>query len=119
VKIYYVYMLLCADNSIYTGITSALEIRVGQHQFGVDPTCYTFTRRPVTLVHASDFRNVDDAIAWEKHLKRWSRAKKMALIADDWPRIQELAKCLNLTSATYYGESSFDPAQDDKVLRSG
>ena len=64
-KTYWVYMLLCADESFYTGITSSLEIRVGQHQFGVDPKCYTFTRRPVRLVHASDFRWVDDAIAWK------------------------------------------------------
>jgi putative endonuclease len=115
VKTYYVYVLLCADDSFYTGITSALETRVGQHQFGVDRACYTFTRRPVTLVHASDFCNADDAIAWEKHLKRWSRAKKMALIANDWPRVQELAQCLNLTSAKYFGGSSFDSAQDDTV----
>jgi len=116
-KTYWVYMLLCADESFYTGITSSLEIRVGQHQFGVDPKCYTFSRRPVKLVHASDFRNVDDAIAWEKHLKRWVRAKKMALIENDWPRIQKLAECVNETAAKFFGESSFDSAQDDTGTR--
>ncbi|MGB6519535.1 MAG: GIY-YIG nuclease family protein, partial [Candidatus Cybelea sp.] len=80
-KIYYVYMLLCADGSFYAGITSNLELRLGQHEFGVDPNCYTYKRRPVRLVYASDFLNVDDAIAWEKHVKGWSRAKKRALVA--------------------------------------
>ncbi len=82
-KTYYVYMLLCADGSFYVGVTNDLELRFGQHQFGLDPRCYTFKRRPLKLVNSSDFRNVDDAIAWEKHLKGWSRAKKRALIASD------------------------------------
>jgi putative endonuclease len=97
VKIYYVYMLLCADGSFYTGITSNLELRLGQHEFGVDPNCYTYERRPVRLVYASDFLNVDNAIAWEKHVKGWSRAKKRALIAGDWERMHTLARCSNAT----------------------
>jgi putative endonuclease len=92
VKTYWVYMLLCADGSFYVGVTSDLEYRVGQHQFGEDRGCYTFTRRPVVLVHSSEFRYVDEAIAWEKQLKGWSRAKKQALIQNDWPRIVELAR---------------------------
>jgi putative endonuclease len=92
VKTYYVYMLQCSDSSFYVGITSNLELRVGQHEFGFDPECYTFTRRPLKLVHSSDFRNVDDAIAWEKQLKGWSRAKKFALVEGDWRRIHELSK---------------------------
>jgi|SRR5579862_32423 len=116
-KTYYVYMLLCADESFYTGITSNLEMRFGQHQFGIDPKCYTFTRRPIKLVHASDFRNVDDAIAWEKQLKRWTRAKKMALIENDWPRIQKLAECLNGTASKFFGGSAFDGACPERRLK--
>jgi putative endonuclease len=89
---YYVYMLLCADGSFYVGVTNELEVRIGQHQFGIDPHCYTFSRRPLKLVHSSDFRNVDDAIAWEKQLKGWSRAKKQALVESDWHRISRLAR---------------------------
>ena len=85
---YYVYMLLCADGSFYVGITNNLELRIGQHQFGIDPRCYTFKRRPFKLVHSSDFHNVDEAIAWEKQLKGWSRAKKIALTRSDWKLIQ-------------------------------
>jgi putative endonuclease len=92
VKTYYVYMLQCADGSFYVGITNNLEYRFGQHQHGFDPGCFTFKRRPVQLVHSSDFQNVDDAIAWEKQLKGWSRAKKRALVENDWPRISRLAR---------------------------
>lgn len=77
-------MVRCADNSFYAGITNNPEVRLAQHNLGTDPGCYTFTRRPVELVHASDFHEVDDALRWEKQLKGWSRAKKRALIANDW-----------------------------------
>jgi len=65
-------MVLCADRSFYVGITDDLEFRVAQHQEGADPWCYTFTRRPIKLVHSSEFHEVAEAIAWEKHLKGWS-----------------------------------------------
>jgi putative endonuclease len=91
-KTYWVYMLLCADGSFYVGVTNNVELRVGQHEFGLDPRCYTFERRPVTLVYASDFHDVNEAISWEKQLKRWSHAKKAALAENDWPRVSELAR---------------------------
>jgi putative endonuclease len=115
VKTYYVYMLLCADDSFYVGITNDLEARLGQHQFGTDRRSYTFSRKPVALVHASDFHDVDQAIAWEKQLKGWSRAKKKALIGDQWSLVRKLAACTNGTAHYDFGFlSSFDCAQDDK-----
>ncbi len=87
-KDYYVYMLRCADGSFYVGITNNLDRRFAEHQLGIDEHCYTFMRRPIELVHQSSFHNVDDAIAWEKQLKGWSRKKKFALIADDWETIK-------------------------------
>jgi len=116
-KTYYVYMLRCSDNSFYVGITSDPERRIAQHKLGLDPECYTFKRRPVELVHASDFREVTDAIAWEKQLKGWSRAKKRALIAGDWPDIQRLAR-----RQTKFVRASFETlaalAPQDDTLRS-
>ena len=91
-KTYYVYVLLCADRSFYTGITNDVRFRVDQHQMGYDRLSYTFSRRPVKLVHCSEFRNVDDAIAWEKQLKGWSRAKKVAFISGNFGLVHELAK---------------------------
>jgi putative endonuclease len=98
-KTYYVYMLLCADRSFYVGITNDPETRVAQHQLGNDARCYTFTRRPIKLVHCSDFQNVDDAITWEKQLKGWSRAKKVALVSNNWKLVHDLARCTNETSS--------------------
>ncbi len=91
-KRYYVYMLLCFDGTFYVGVTNDLERRVGEHEFGVDPRSYTFSRRPLKLVHSSEFHYIDEAIAWEKHLKGWSHAKKSALARDDWKGIQKLAR---------------------------
>ena len=91
-KTYFVYMVRCADDSFYVGITNNAELRVGQHNYGTDPKCYTFTRRPVVLVHLSEFSEVWDAIRWEKQLKGWSRAKKRALVAGDWNAIHALAR---------------------------
>ena len=89
-KLYYVYMLRCADDSFYVGVTNDLERRLGQHQYGWDEECYTHTRRPVVLAHSSEFHDVLQAIAWEKQLKGWSRAKKRALINGDFALIRKL-----------------------------
>ena len=89
---YWTYMLRCADGSYYIGVTNDLERRVYEHKFGFDPRCYTFKRRPVELVHCSEFHHIDEAIACEKRLKGWSRAKKQALVENDWPRIRRLAR---------------------------
>jgi putative endonuclease len=89
---YFVYMLLCADDSYYIGVTNDLQRRIGEHEYGWDPKCYTHERRPVRLVYPSDFQRVEQAIAWEKQIKGWSRAKKAALAAGDWERVKVLAR---------------------------
>ena len=53
---------------------------------------YTFKRRPVKLVYCAEFGNVDEAIAWEKQIKGWSRAKKVAFISENWELLHDLAK---------------------------
>jgi putative endonuclease len=92
VKTYYVYMLLCSDGSFYVGITNDVERRVAQHNLGWDPDSYTHSRRPVSVVHSSDFGWIEDAIRWEKQLKGWSRKKKQALVRNDWEAIHQLAR---------------------------
>ena len=89
---YYVYMVLCDDGSYYTGITNNVERRAAEHNEGLDPRCYTFTRRPVRLVYASEFHEVDEAIRFEKQLKGWSRKKKAALVRGDWSEIETIAR---------------------------
>ena len=53
---------------------------------------YTAMRRPVTLVWSESFPTRDDALAAEHRIKGWNRAKKDALIAGDWARLQTLAR---------------------------
>jgi putative endonuclease len=90
----WVYIIKCADSSYYTGITrnELPEYRVKQHNDGTFPDSYTATRRPVVLCFAEYFERVEDAISSERKIKGWNRAKKEALMASDWQRLQQLAK---------------------------
>jgi putative endonuclease len=88
----WVYILGCADGSYYVGSTRAtLEQRIAEHNsrhFGG----YTATRRPVTLVYSQWFDQITDAIAAERQVKGWSRAKKEALIRGDFEGLRMLAR---------------------------
>jgi putative endonuclease len=68
-----------------------LEIRVAEHNNGTFGG-YTSTRRPVTLVFSQWFERITDAIAAERQIKRWSRAKKEALMRGDFDALRALAK---------------------------
>jgi putative endonuclease len=84
----FVYMLRCADGSYYVGSATGddLERRIAQHQSGAFPG-YTFSRRPVELVWSEHFDRITDAIAVERQIKGWGRAKKEALMRGDWPSV--------------------------------
>ncbi|MBL7917634.1 MAG: GIY-YIG nuclease family protein [Bacteroidia bacterium] len=98
-KILYVYILKCSDDSYYTGITNNMELRLLQHETGINPEAYTFSRRPVELVFIEMFNNYNLAIEWEKKIKKWSRNKKEALINSNWEKLKEFSKCRNHTKA--------------------
>jgi putative endonuclease len=88
----YAYVLRCADGSYYVGSARlGLEQRVAEHNAGRFGG-YTSTRRPVTLVWAQHCLDITDAIAIERQIKGWSRAKKEALIRGDYGEIRVLAK---------------------------
>jgi putative endonuclease len=92
---YSVYILKCADSTLYTGITNELYRRLDEHENGRNPQCYTFNRRPAQLVFHQDFHFVQQAIAFEKQVKGWSRKKKEALIAGEIDLLKILATCTN------------------------
>jgi putative endonuclease len=92
VKLYYVYVLRCVDGTFYIGVTNDIERRFGEHCFGSDPGCYTFVRRPLRLVHVSEFHWVDEAIAFEKRLKSWSHRKKRAFVDGDWAALNRYSR---------------------------
>jgi putative endonuclease len=87
----FVYMLRCRDGSYYVGSANQLERRLGEHQTGVFGG-YTSSRLPVDLVWSEEFEHASDAIAAERQIKGWSRAKKEALINGDWAAIVHLSK---------------------------
>jgi len=87
---WYVYMLECADGSFYTGMTKDPAQRLEEHNAGLDPAAYTFTRRPVRLAWTRIFPSRDEALAAEHQGKGWSRAKKAVLIRDDWDGIHAI-----------------------------
>lgn len=101
---YYVYILKCSDNSYYTGITNNLDKRFKEHVFGKYRDCYTFKRRPLEIKFQESFNDVLQAIYFEKKIKKWSRAKKEALINDDYNRLKILSECRNATHYKYKGE---------------
>jgi len=89
----WVYMLRCADGSYYVGSArnDDLAQRVAEHQAGKYGG-YTSTRLPVHLALSEYFDRITDAIAIERKIKGWSRAKKEALIRSDWTKIKWLAR---------------------------
>uniref|UniRef100_UPI004048387C GIY-YIG nuclease family protein n=1 Tax=Flavobacterium sp. TaxID=239 RepID=UPI004048387C len=91
-QISYVYILKCSDDSYYTGVTSNLTQRMYQHESAFYPDCYTASRRPVKLVFYAEFTNIGFAIDKEKQIKKWSRAKKEALINDNYDALPNLAR---------------------------
>ena len=85
-----IYILLCADGSYYTGVTRrSVEERFSEHANGLIPGCYTFFRRPVRLVHSERHERIDEAVATERRIKGWSRAKKQAYINADYERLSQ------------------------------
>jgi len=89
-KPFFVYMLRCADGSYYVGHTDDLEARMHQHVHGL--VGYTATRKPVDLAWSGEFETREGAIAFERQIKGWSRAKKEALMRGDWAAIRQLAR---------------------------
>jgi putative endonuclease len=86
-KEYFVYILASKRNgTLYTGMTSDLSYRIGQHKEGLGSR-FTSKYRIHLLVHAETYDDPQDAIRREKNLKAWKRAWKLRLIEKtnpDW-----------------------------------
>ncbi len=78
---YYLYLLRCADNSLYCGQTNNLGKRVEEHNLGKSKGAkYTKTRRPVKLVYFEEHDDLSQVLKREAEIKRWSKVKKEAII---------------------------------------
>ena len=88
---FWVYILRCSDGSCYTGHTDNLEKRMAEHQTGEIP-CYASKRLPVELAFSQEFQSRVEALERERQVKGWSRAKKEAMIREDWEGLRQLAR---------------------------
>lgn len=89
---YAVYILLCADGTYYTGMTNNVDRRFAEHSEAINPECYTAKRLPVELKWHMHFKYVNNAIQWEKRIKKWSVRKKEALIVGDYDELIDASK---------------------------
>jgi predicted GIY-YIG superfamily endonuclease len=88
---FWLYILRCSDGSYYVGHTDNVTARVAVHNAGRGAS-YTAARLPVAAVYTEGFNTRQEAVARERQLKRWSRAKKRALIEGDQKRLRELSQ---------------------------
>ena len=88
-SVWFVYILRCVDNSVYIGSTKDLTSRLIKHDHG-SASRFTAVRRPVTLAYTESHATRDAAHQRERQLKRWTRAKKEALIAGDFALLKRL-----------------------------
>jgi len=88
---FFVYILRCADGSLYVGRCADLEERVKRHNEG-RAALWTATRRPVHLVYHEEHPSEAHALAREQQLKRWTHNKKLALIRGNGAALKSLAK---------------------------
>ena len=76
---YLVYIVECADKSLYTGLTNDIEKRLHAHNFAASGAKYTRGRRPVKLVYTEGVANKKRGLQREAEIKRLSRAQKEVL----------------------------------------
>lgn len=78
---HYMYVLSCADSSLYTGYTTDLERRLKTHNAGKGAK-YTKSRRPVNLIYHEVFDSKSAAMSAEKRFKQQTRQQKLAYIRE-------------------------------------
>ncbi len=78
---YFVYILKCADETLYTGITNNLEKRILAHNTSKNGAKYTASRRPVSLQYSESYKNKSLALKREAQIKKLTRKQKLLLIS--------------------------------------
>ena len=87
---FWTYILRLSNGIYYTGHTEDLDHRLAQHRSGEIKGC-THDKRPLELMWAEEFPTRAEALETELRIKSWSRAKKEALIANDWEKLSAAA----------------------------
>jgi len=78
--IYYLYIVVCADTTLYTGITTDLVRRLAEHNKGNAGSKYTRARRPVSLLYSKKYKDRSSASVAEASIKKLTREEKLALV---------------------------------------
>ena len=78
---WYLYIVNCADNTLYTGITTDLDRRIEEHNSSTLGAKYTRGRRPVFLLYSKKFKDKSGAAKEEWRIKKLEREEKLALVA--------------------------------------
>ncbi len=73
---FYIYILKCSDNSLYTGYTNDLDKRISMHNSGKGSK-YVFAHKPFTLIYSESFYSKSEAMKREAEIKKWNREKKI------------------------------------------
>jgi putative endonuclease len=116
---YWVYIITNKQKrTLYIGMTNDLERRMSEHKRG-EIEGFSQRYRLTRLVWFEHFRDVDAAIAREKQLKGWLRAKKIALIEEKNPRWFDLSADWEQQPAVDNGWPSVEEMVGDPSLRSG
>ena len=77
---WYVYMLRCADNSLYTGVTTDVERRIVEHNGQKSVTKYTRVRQPVEVAYQEEAESRSEACKREAQLKKLTKKEKEILV---------------------------------------
>ncbi len=90
---FYTYIILCNDESLYTGITYSIRKRLAEHNSGSVP--FTKNKAPLKLAFLKEFNTREEAARLEKEIKGWRREKKMNLIEKFTSSKRELSDSLH------------------------
>jgi len=80
---YYVYIVKCSDNTLYTGITTNLKRRIDEHNGG-NGARYTSNKTPVKCIFSEQHSNRSLAAKREAEIKSWDRIKKLTLVQSNF-----------------------------------
>ena len=82
---WFVYILICSDDTFYTGITTDLERRLKQHNWEIIWWAkYTRVRTPVQIIYTSEYENKSEASKEEYRIKQLTRKQKEELVKKEW-----------------------------------
>ncbi|MFT5242508.1 MAG: putative endonuclease [Glaciecola sp.] len=79
-------------------MTNSIDRRLEEHRLGLNIDCYTYKKRPLTLIYDQEFIQFNQAEYYEKKIKKWSRSKKLALANEDFELLKYLSICKNDTN---------------------